>query len=741
MFTSICRNRFRVTNPEYDGMTDSDYIVEKAFGNLLNSLRTGTTDESKDKIRQAYEFAKAAHVGIKRRSGEPYILHPIAVATIAAKEIGLGTTSVISALLHDVVEDTDYTIEDIANLFGDKVASIVDGLTKISEVTGQNSSKQAESFRKMILTLADDVRVILIKIADRLHNMRTLSSMPEHKQVKIAGETLYIYAPLAHRMGLHAIKTELEDLSLKYEHPDEYRIIADKINAYHQRFTLLLERFIDPIRNKLNENGYDFTITSRTKSVYSVWRKMQKRNISFDEIYDLLAVRIVFTPKSGQPEKWQCWNIYSLITDLYSPKPERIRDWLSVPKANGYEALHVTVMGPAGQWFEVQIRSKRMDDIAERGLAAHWKYKNDGESSELDKWLSGVKDILDQPDVLALEFLDEFKMNLFAKEIRVFTPKGYMRTLPKNATALDFAYDIHSEIGNKCIGAKVNHRLVPMSHRLQSGDQVEILTSEKQNPQKEWLNFIITAKARAHINAYLKRERKEQIRMGKEKYNEIIDKLALEEGVNPVEKLLKNYDLPNKEELYLNISKDILSLGEIEKVLKKKNENIFVKYWKLQFSKSDKKSSTLKSEQLIDEESQDITIAPCCNPIPGDDVVGMNIAGDKIIVHKRSCPDAIRLMASFGDKIVPVKWVSQKLMSFLAVINLNGIDTSGIVSDISTIVAQETNITLRLIHFESKDGVFEGVLHLYVHNTEDLTRLVDKLSDLKGVINVKRVEN
>ncbi|MGL5682376.1 MAG: RelA/SpoT family protein [Marinifilaceae bacterium] len=729
-------------NLENCKIMDSDILVERAFENLINSLRPGTTDENKEKIRHAYEFAKAAHVGIKRRSGEPYILHPIAVAQITAKEIGLGTTSVIAALLHDVVEDTDYTVEDIGNLFGERVASIVDGLTKISEVTGQNSSKQAESFRKMILTLADDVRVILIKIADRLHNMRTLSSMPEHKQVKIAGETLYIYAPLAHRMGLHAIKTELEDLSLKYEHPEEYRIIADKIYAYHQRYTLLLERFIAPIRTKLDENGYVFSISSRTKSVYSVWRKMQKRNISFDEIYDLLAVRIVFNAKDGQPEKWQCWNIYSLITDLYSPKPERIRDWLSVPKANGYEALHVTVMGPAGQWFEVQIRSKRMDDIAERGLAAHWKYKNDGESSELDKWLSGVKEILDQPDVLALEFLDEFKMNLFAKEIRVFTPKGYMRTLPKNATALDFAYDIHSEIGNKCIGAKVNHRLVPMSHRLQSGDQVEILTSEKQFPQREWLNFIITAKARAHINVFLKKERKEQIRVGKEKYKDIINKLALDGGVNPLEKLLRNYDLPNKDELYLNISKDILSYGEIEKVLKKKPENFFVKYWKLQFSKSDKKDVVQKpTEHEINEENPDITIAPCCNPIPGDDVVGMNIAGDKIIVHKRSCPDAIRLMASFGDKIVPVKWVSQKLMSFLAVINLNGIDSSGIVSEISTLISQETNITLRLIHFESKDGVFEGVLHLYVHNTDDLTRLLHKLKDVKGIINVKRVEN
>ena len=460
-------------------MTEQEQIKE-AFEDLLKSLRKDTPKEGIQQIKKAFEFANEAHKGVRRRSGEPYIMHPLAVAKIATKEIGLGTTSVVAALLHDVVEDTDYTVEDIANLFGKKVASIVDGLTKISGVMGSDTSQQAESFRKMILTLADDVRVILIKIADRLHNMRTLASMPEHKQVKIASETLYIYAPLAHRMGLHAIKTELEDLSMKYEHPEEYRVIEQKIEVYKNQFSALFEEFIKPIRKKLSDNDYEYTITARTKSVYSVWLKMQRRNISFDEIYDLLAVRIVFKPKEGFSEKQQCWNIYSLITDLYSPKPERIRDWVSVPKANGYEALHLTVMGPEGQWFEVQIRSERMDEVAEKGLAAHWNYKGEGESSELDNWLASIKEILDQPDATALEFLDEFKLNLFTKEIRVFTPKGYMRTLPKGATALDFAYDIHTEVGNTCIGAKVNHKLVPMSYKLASGDQVEILTSLDQ---------------------------------------------------------------------------------------------------------------------------------------------------------------------------------------------------------------------------------------------------------------------
>jgi len=723
-------------------MTEQEQIKE-SFEELLKSLRKETSKEDRQRIREAFEFANEAHKGVKRRSGEPYIMHPLAVAKITTREMGLGTTSVISALLHDVVEDTDYTVEDISNLFGPKVASIVDGLTKISGVMGSDTSRQAESFRKMILTLAEDVRVILIKIADRLHNMRTLDSMPEHKQVKIASETLYIYAPLAHRMGLHAIKTELEDLSMKYEHPEEYEVIARKIEAYKKQFSALFEEFIEPIRRKLDDNYYEYTITARTKSVYSVWMKMQRRNISFDEIYDLLAVRIVFSPKPDQPEKWQCWNIYSLITDLYSPKPERIRDWVSVPKANGYEALHLTVMGPEGQWFEVQIRSERMDEIAEKGLAAHWKYKNEGESSELDKWLAGIKEILDQPDASALEFLDDFKLNLFAKEIRVFTPKGYMRTLPKGATALDFAYDIHTEIGNTCIGAKVNHKLVPMSHKLASGDQVEILTSDKQKPQHEWLDFVVTAKARSHINAAFKKYRKELIRTGIDTLERLVKQLDLPPTSEPLKKVLAHYGLTNKDDLYVEIGKHVITEEELEKILKKRSENKFIKYWMLQFlwnGKEEEEKKKTQNQLPLDADS-DFVIAPCCNPIPGDDVVGLNIAGTKVTVHKRSCPEAIRLMASFGDKIVPVKWVSHKLMSFLAVIKITGIDMPGIVSEITTLIAKEGKVNMRMIHFDTRDGIFEGVIHLYVHNTSDLNNIVTRIARVKGVETVVRAEN
>ena len=730
---------------------DEQEMIEAAFDDLIKSLRKGTTEESVKMIRRAFEFAREAHQGVRRKSGEPYILHPLAVAKIAVKEIGLGTKSAVAALLHDVVEDTDYTVEDIANLFGPKIASLVDGLTKISEVMGSNTTKQAESFRKMILTLADDVRVILIKIADRLHNMRTLDSTPEHKQVKIASETLYIYAPLAHRMGLHAIKTELEDLSLKYENPVEYQELEKRIHDYRDEHTGLYQQFIAPIRERLTESGYRYDITARTKSVYSVWSKMQRRHISFEEIYDLLAVRIVFDPKDNQPEKWQCWNIYSLITDMYSPKPERIRDWVSVPKANGYEALHLTVMGPGGKWIEVQIRSRRMDEIAEKGLAAHWKYKGDNAeaSNEVDKWLAGIKEMLEQPGTDALEFLDEFKLNLFAKEIRVFTPKGEMRTLPKGASVLDFAYDIHTEIGNSCIGGKVNHKLVPMSHRLQSGDQVEVLTSDKQKPQSDWLDFIVTAKARNNILMVFRREKKEQIRIGTTMFEKLLEDMKLPFGAENLNKALLHLKLQHKDDLYVSLAKGHLDIEEVRKALKKKSENKFVKYWKLQFFKSEKDKSVPSKEKeeekgkVINDitDASDFIIAPCCNPIPGDDVVGMKIDGDKITVHKRKCPEAIRLMSSYGDKIVPVKWVSHKIMSFLAVIKLNGIDSIGIVSDITMIISKESNVNMRTVHFETKDGIFEGIIHLYVHNTADLNNLMMKIASLKGVENVSRVEN
>ncbi|MDR1756912.1 MAG: RelA/SpoT family protein [Culturomica sp.] len=728
-------------------MTEEE-SVQSAFDELMSVLRPGTTEENRQLIVRAFEFAKEAHKGTIRRSGEPYILHPIAVARIAAKEIGLGTKSVIAALLHDVVEDTDYTVEDIANLYGPKIASLVDGLTKIGEVMGADTSRQAESFRKMLLTLADDVRVILIKIADRLHNMRTLASMSLHKQVKIAGETLYIYAPLANRLGLHAIKTELEDLSLKYEHPDEYQVIHEKITTYSREYSDLLERFVGPIRENLDANGYVYTMTARTKSVYSVWMKMQKQNVTIDGIYDLLAVRIVFDPKPEQPEKWQCWNIYSLITDLYRPKPERIRDWISTPKANGYEALHLTVMGPAGQWFEVQIRSKRMDEIAERGLAAHWKYKGEGAggSQELDRWLDGVKEALANQESGALEFLDEFKLNLFDKEIRVFTPKGHMKTLPKESSVLDFAYEIHTEIGNTCIGGKVNHKLVPMSHRLKSGDQVEVLTSDKQTPQKEWLEWVVTAKAKSHIQDVFRKDYKEALREGIEIFEGIVRELKLPPNSEPLRKVLEHFRWTNKDDLYAALGRKNLSREEVIRELKKRQENKFMKFWTLRFLWNDNKDTKKgKGERPPADEAEaeaagaEIVVAPCCNPIPGDDVVGISMGG-KVTVHKRKCPEAIRLMSSYGDKIVPVEWVKEQVISFPATLRMSGIDRVGMVSDVTTVISKENGVNMRTVHFETKAGVWEGSVQVYVRNTGDLNRLMENIRALPGVREVVRLE-
>lgn len=725
-------------------------MIDAAFADLMKSLRKETTEENRQLIRRAFEFAREAHDGCKRRCGDPYILHPIAVAKIVAVEIGLGTKSVVAALLHDVVEDTDYVLDDISKLFGPKIASLVDGLTKISGVMGSSSaSKQAETFRKVILTLADDVRVILIKIADRLHNMRTLDFMPEHKQVKIAGETLFIFAPLAHRMGLHAIKTELEDLSLKYENPEDYRILAKEIHKYEEENEVLFQRFIAPIQQVLTERGYKFEITARTKSVYSVWSKMQKRNIPFEEVYDVAAVRIVFKPKRGTlKEKSQCWNIYSLITDLYMPKQDRIRDWVSVPKANGYEALHATVMGPGGRWIEVQIRTTRMDEIAEKGLAAHWKYKGDSDpDSELDKWLISVKEMLEEMGTDALVFMDNFRTSLFVKEIRAFTPKGDMRTLPKGATVLDFAYDIHTEIGNTCIGGKVNRRLVPMSHVLHNGDQVEILTTDKQKPQSDWLDFVVTGKAKNHINAAFRKERKDMIRRGSLQFEQLLKEMNLPLTSESLKKALLHLNLSHKDELYLGIAKKQITMEEVKKAMKRKSENKFVKYWNLQFFKSDKdkqgKEKQVKngSEAEKEEGLSDIIIATDCNPIPGDDVVGLKTEEGKIMVHKRKCPEAIRLMSSYGDRIVPVKWVSHKIMSFLAAIKLNGIDNIGMVSEITHVISKENNVNMRTVHVDTKDGIFEGIIHLYVHNTADLNNLMMKIASIKGVENVIRVEN
>jgi len=738
-----------------------DIIIEEHFDDLLLNCRRSTTVEKRKNIRKAFDFANEAHKGVKRKSGDPYILHPIAVAKIAVTEIGLGTTSVIAALLHDVVEDTDYTVEDIENLFGEKVASIVDGLTKISEVSGDTVSLQAENFRKIVLTLSDDLRVILIKLADRLHNMRTLSSMPAHKQMKICAETLYIYAPLAHRLGLHSIKTDLEDLSFKYDHPAEYEELENNLHKFEHDNSELYEQFVTPISKILDTNKYSYSISARIKSVYSVWNKMQRKEISFDEVYDLQAVRIVFKPKPRHAEKSQCWNIYSLITDLYKPKPERIRDWVSIPKANGYEALHVTVMGPMGKWIEVQIRTVRMDEIAEKGFAAHWKYKTDVDSQEgeLDKWLMRIREMLEDPQPDAIEFLDSFKLNLFAKEIRLFTPKGDIITMPKGATVLDFAYDIHTEVGNNCIGAKVNRQLVPLSSVLKSGDQVEIITSEKQTPAKEWMNYVVTAKAKNNIKAKFKQERREIIKAGIALFEGFLKDNNIPPTSEALRKALNYFNIFGKDDFYREIGIGRITTESINNALLKKDGRKFVKYWKLKFWEREKKekeveviqrSEEVKTQvevkkkapkELVIQDIGDFVISSCCNPIPGDDVVAVSETDGKIHVHSRMCPNAIRLMARYGDKILSVKWVMHKLMSFLAVIRLTGIDKVGVVSEATQIISNEHNVNMKSIKFESHNGIFDGDIHLYVHNVEDLDKLIVKLTKIKGIDTVKRIEH
>lgn len=704
-------------------------------------------------IQKAFELSVEAHKGVRRRSGELYIMHPLAVARIVAEEIGLGAKGIAAALLHDVVEDTDYTVEDLTTIFGEKIANIVDGLTKLEGAFDQTQSRQAENFRKLLLTMVEDVRVILIKLADRLHNMRTLDSMPDHKKFKIAGETLFIYAPLAHRLGLYAIKTELEDLSLKYEHPAAYSDLTEKLQDFRTRNDQILTRFSLPIIDRLSKEGFEFDIKGRPKSIFSIWNKMQKKNVPFDEIYDLLALRIVFKPKEGIPEKTQCWSIYSLITDVYKPKPDRLRDWVSVPKANGYEALHATFMGPDGKWVEIQIRSERMDEIAERGFAAHWKYKGQGDKeSELDIWLKQIREVLENPDLDSLEFLDDFKLNLFSAEMMIFTPKGDVKVMPKGATTLDLAFEIHTNIGYKCIGAKVNYKLVPLSHELKSGDQVEILTSEKQTPKYEWLNYVTTAKAKSRIKEAFKKERKLLVSEGERMLEEALNLKKLTINAKILKKLKSFYNLPTKEELYFKIGKNVIRLDNLHKILSDKSTNKWVRYWRLSFGKKSTDGAggirarrTAKSKQptemvVSDDMDEDYMIADCCNPIPGDDVIGYVDDNHKLILHSRKCPVAIRLMSSQGNRIVSANWESHKILSFLALITLSGIDQIGIVSKITKVISDDQNVNMRSIHFDSHDGIFEGTIYLYIHNTEDLNNLIYNLVKIKGVHNVTRQE-
>ncbi|WP_010664431.1 RelA/SpoT family protein [Marinilabilia salmonicolor] len=724
--------------------------IKQQFNELLELCPRCQSAEAKRLIQKAFELANEAHRGVRRKSGELYILHPLAVARIVADEIGLGAKGVAAALLHDVVEDTDYTLEDIEGIFGKKVADIVDGLTKLEGVFDQTQSKQAENFRKLLLTMVEDIRVILIKLADRLHNMRTLDSMPEHKRLKIAGETLYMYAPLAHRLGLYSIKSELEDLAFKYEHPKIFEEISAKLEDYKDKTQHLITRFSLPIIERLSREGYDFDLKGRPKSIYSIWRKMQRKQIPFEEIYDLLAIRIVFTPKEGIPEKAQCWTIYSLITDIYKPKPDRLRDWVSTPKANGYEALHATLMGPEGNWIEIQIRTERMDEIAEKGFAAHWKYKGANEKeSELDNWLQRIREVLDNPDSDSLEFLDDFKLNLFTQEIMLFTPKGDVKVMPKGATALDLAFEIHTELGYKCIGAKVNYKLVPISYELKSGDQVEILTSEKQKPKYDWINFVTTAKAKTRIKDAFKKERKGIIHRGEQKLEEALNEKKLTTNAKILKKLQTYYNLPNKEELYFKIGKGVINLENLNKILSDKTANKWIRYWRLSFGKNNLKGGkknigkeSKKTQMVVsdDMETEEYIIAPCCNPIPGDDVVGYLDQDDKLILHSRKCPVAIRLMSSQGNRIVSAEWESHKILSFLAVINLSGIDQIGIVSKITKVISEDQTVNMRSIHVESHDGIFEGTIYIYIHNTEDLNNLIFNLMRIKGLHNVTRQE-
>ena len=733
-------------------------MINQAFQELLNDYLHTKHRKRVEIITKAFNFANQAHKGIKRRSGEPYIMHPIAVAQIVCNEIGLGSTSICAALLHDVVEDTDYTVEDIENIFGPKIAQIVDGLTKISGgIFGDRASAQAENFKKLLLTMSNDIRVILIKIADRLHNMRTLGSMLPNKQYKIAGETLYIYAPLANRLGLYKIKTELENLSFKYEHPEEYAEIEEKLNATAAERDKVFNDFTAPIRTQLDKMGLKYRILARVKSIYSIWNKMQTKHVPFEEIYDLLAVRIIFEPRNVEEELNDCFDIYVSISKIYKPHPDRLRDWVSHPKANGYQALHVTLMGNNGQWIEVQIRSERMNDVAEQGFVAHWKYKEGGGSEdegELEKWLKTIKEILDDPQPDAIDFLDTIKLNLFASEIFVFTPKGELKTMPQNSTALDFAFSLHTDIGSHCIGAKVNHKLVPLSHKLQSGDQVEILTSKSQRVQPQWEVFATTARARAKIAAILRKERKANQKIGEELLSEFLKKEEIRPEEAVIEKLRKFHNFKNEEELLAAIGSKAITLGEADKnELREKQTSNWKKYLTFSFGNSNKEKPEEKEPQekekinpkeilKLTEESlqKKYIMAECCHPIPGDDVLGYVDENDRIIIHKRQCPVAAKLKSSYGNRILATEWDTHKELSFLVYIYLRGIDSMGLLNEVTQVISRQLNVNIRKLAIETNDGIFEGKIQLWVHDVEDVKTICNNLKKIQNIKQVNRVE-
>ena len=745
-------------------------MVSDAFQHLLDSYLASRHRKKVDIITKAFNFARQAHKGVKRLSGEPYIMHPIAVAQIACSEIGLGSTSISSALLHDVVEDTDYTVEDIENIFGPKIAQIVDGLTKISGgIFGDKASAQAENFKKLLLTMSDDIRVILIKIADRLHNMRTLESQPANKQYKIAGETLYIYAPLANRLGLNKIKTELEDLSFRFEHPEEYAAITNKLKITQEQRDDLFSKFTEPIRETLDKMGVDYEIKARVKSPYSIWNKMQNKNITFNEIYDILAVRIIFNPKVRSEEIDECFRIYVAISKIYKSHPDRLRDWLSHPKANGYQALHVTLMSKQGRWIEVQIRSNRMNEIAEQGFAAHWKYKDGSETEEeysedegeLNNWLRTIKEILDDPQPDAMDFLDAIKLNLFASEIFVFTPKGEIKTMPAGCTALDFAFQIHTFLGRHCIGAKVNHKLVPLSHKLQSGDQVEILTSNSQHVQPSWINYVSTAKAKGKIQAILRRDSREVQKAGEKILMNWLERNSMEMTSSVLDRLCEYHEVKKHDQLFQALGEKtiILSEKDLDELLGKNKPKETKSGWRRYVPFIGKEKA--KAVQALIE-SHDYFIVPkdfnrkkpvyitesnitqfifptCCHSIPGDDALGFIDGKNRIEIHKRNCPVANKLKSSYGNRILDVKWDMHKQLYFTATIKMRGIDRIGLVNEVTQVISRQLNVNIHKLLFTCDESIFDGLIELRVHDRDDVKVIMDQLKAVSGVQEIQQI--
>ena len=744
-------------------------LIGDAFQHLLDTYVASRHRKKVDIVTKAFNFARQAHKGVRRLSGEPYIMHPIAVAQIACEEMGLGSTSICAALLHDVVEDTDYTVEDISNIFGEKIAQIVDGLTKISGgIFGDKASAQAENFKKLLLTMSDDIRVILIKICDRLHNMRTLASQPANKQYKIAGETLYIYAPLANRLGLNKIKTELEDLSFRYDHPQEYANIEHKLADTEAQRDTLFSQFTQPIREVLDKMGIQYKIKARVKSPYSIWNKMQNKHVSFDEIYDILAVRIIFTPKVRANEVNECFNIYVAISQIYKSHPDRLRDWLNHPKANGYQALHVTLMSKQGRWIEVQIRSDRMDEVAEQGFAAHWKYKEGGDAeytedeNELNDWLGTIKEILDDPQPDAMDFLDAIKLNLFASEIFVFTPKGEIKTMPAGCTALDFAFQIHTFLGSHCIGAKVNHKLVPLSHKLQSGDQVEILISKSQHVQPSWINFVSTAKAKSKIQAILRRNNREIQKKGEDILNEWLKKNGFEANNSVLDKLCDYHHIQKHENFFQALGDHCILLGEkdIDELHGKNKKEKTTSSWRSYIpflGKSKDKQSEEKDTQpqqlmvvgkdfnkkkpliITEENISQFIFPPCCHAIPGDDIMGYIDNKNRIEIHKRSCQVAAKLKSSFGNRIVDAKWQMHKSMFFDATIEIEGIDRKGLLLDVSRVISDQLNVNIHKLTISSDNGIFDGCIEIRIHDRDDVKVIMDKLKTIDGLQDVQRI--